>query len=134
MDFDNYAEVREFADYVTICGEIENVVYTNEETGYAVLEIDQENGGGRVTVVGCIPYPGEGERIIADGNFVNHMAYGSQFKAIRTERMMPASLSALLRYLSLGASKGRHRYRKAIVDRFKTKALYYRIDPGGLPK
>ncbi len=89
----------------TITGDIVSVVYTNEETGYAVLEVELEDGG-VITAVGIIPYPGEGESICAEGRFMLHPEYGSQFRCERVERMLPGEAGAILRYLSCGCIKG----------------------------
>lgn len=90
---------------ITISGDIASVVYTNEENGYSVIEVDLAEGG-RITAVGTIPYPGEGETITAEGVFINHPTFGSQFKCKSIERIMPSEANAILKYLCSGAIKG----------------------------
>ncbi len=90
---------------VTISGDIASVVYTNEENGYSVVEVELAEGG-VITVVGTLPYPGEGESIIAEGSYVTHAVYGSQFKCEHIERMLPCEAGAIMRYLGSGAIKG----------------------------
>ena len=63
-----------------IRGIISDVVYTNEQNGYSIVEIETE-GNLSIVVTGTMPYPGVGEAIEAKGNFVNHAVYGQQFKA-----------------------------------------------------
>ncbi|MBR4940374.1 MAG: ATP-dependent RecD-like DNA helicase [Clostridia bacterium] len=86
-------------------GDIVSVIYTNEENGYAVVEVETPEGA-RVTVVGTIPYPGEGETIFAEGTFMFHQTFGQQFKCENIDRVLPAEANAIIRYLSSGAIKG----------------------------
>ena len=66
---------------VEISGTVETVVYKNEETGFAVLELDKD--GELITVVGELAAVGEGEILTLHGNFRTHPSYGTQFKAVR---------------------------------------------------
>ena len=78
----------ESGETVTISGDIASVVYTNEENGYSVVEVELEDGG-VITAVGTIPYPGEGESIFAEGTYTTHAVYGSQFRCDHVDRMLP---------------------------------------------
>ena len=89
---------------VEISGTVETVVYKNQDTGFAVLEIDHE--GELLTVVGELACVGEGEVLNLHGSFRTHPNYGTQFKAVAFEQKLPSSASAILRYLSSGAIKG----------------------------
>ena len=62
----------------TVSGTIENVVYYNEETDYAVLEISDENGL-LITAVGTVPIPAEGEYVSLRGKWGYHKEFGKQF-------------------------------------------------------
>ena len=105
-EFDFYDQSDPNAEgSVTISGDIASVVYTNEENGYSVVEVELAEGG-VITVVGTLPYPGEGESIIAEGSYVTHAVYGSQFKCEHIERMLPCEAGAIMRYLGSGAIKG----------------------------
>ncbi len=88
-----------------LTGDIVAVIYTNEENGYSVVEVETPDGA-RVTAVGTLPYPGEGETIFAEGSFAFHPTFGQQFKCVSVERMLPTEANAVLRYLSSGAIKG----------------------------
>jgi len=106
FDFYDQSDPNAEADgSVTISGDIASVVYTNEENGYSVVEVELAEGG-VITVVGTLPYPGEGESIIAEGSYVTHAVYGSQFKCEHIERMLPCEAGAIMRYLGSGAIKG----------------------------
>lgn len=89
----------------SIEGDIVSVIYTNDENGYAVVEVETPEGA-RVTVVGTIPYPGEGETVYAEGTFIFHHTFGQQFKCETIDRILPAEASAIIRYLSSGTIKG----------------------------
>ena len=87
---------------VEITGTVETVVYKNEETGFAVLELD--HNGELITVVGELSSVGEGEILTLHGVFHTHPSYGTQFKAMAAQQKLPANAAAILRYLSSGAS------------------------------
>ena len=101
-----------------IQGAISAVVYQNYENGYAVLRVGV-GGGQNVTVVGTIPMPSVGERLMVTGRWSNHSSYGRQFEAEFLERMMPQTAMEILNYLSSRVIKGiGPRMAARIVDRF----------------
>ena len=89
---------------ITLAGRIEEIVYSNESTGYTVLELD--TGTHLVTVVGELPGIAVGEEAAFTGRYITHPTYGEQFRAPICERHMPASAGAILKYLSSGVIKG----------------------------
>ncbi len=86
-------------------GTISAVVYQNYDNGYAVLRMSCETGQ-MVTVVGTIPLPTVGERLMVTGKWSNHANYGKQFDAEFLERLMPQTAADILQYLSSRAIKG----------------------------
>lgn len=88
-----------------IQGVIGAVVYQNYDNGYAVLRLGV-GGGQSVTVVGTIPMPAVGERLMVTGKWGNHPSYGRQFEAEFLERLMPQTETEILSYLSGGMIKG----------------------------
>ena len=86
-------------------GAIAAVVYQNYDNGYAVLRLACD-GGETVTVVGTIPRPIAGERLMVTGKWSTHSSYGKQFEAEFLERLMPQTQSEILSYLSSRAIKG----------------------------
>ena len=86
-------------------GTIGAVVYQNYENGYAVLRLNCEDGQ-TVTVVGTIPLPSVGERLMVTGKWSNHSSYGRQFEAEFLERLLPQTASDILGYLSSRVIKG----------------------------
>lgn len=89
---------------IFIEGIIENVVYTNPENGYSVIDLNCDNS--LVTAVGTIPSCSAGEKVKLRGQWVKHPTFGTQFKASACERSMPKSAGDMLRYLSSGTIKG----------------------------
>ena len=88
-----------------ISGTVAAVVFQNQENGYAVIKLDSEEGG-LITVVGTIPVPVAGERLIVTGKWGTHTNYGRQFEAEFLERMLPDSSKEILAYLSSRAVRG----------------------------
>ena len=86
-------------------GTIAAVVYQNYDNGYSVLRLGLDNGQ-TATVVGTIPLPCMGERLMVTGKWTTHSSYGKQFEAEFLERMMPQSANDILTYLSGRIIKG----------------------------
>ena len=88
-----------------IQGAVSAVVFQNYENGYAVLRLNV-GGGQNVTVVGTIPLPAVGERLMVTGRWSNHSSYGKQFEAEFLERLLPQTGAEILSYLSSRIIKG----------------------------
>ena len=89
---------------ILIEGNIENIVYSNPENGYSVVDLNLE--GKLVTAVGIMPSICPGEKVRLMGEWVNHPSFGRQFRADKCERTLPKTAGDMLRYLSGGAIKG----------------------------
>ena len=99
------------------------MVYQNYENGYAVLRLNV-GGGQTVTVVGTIPLPAVGERLMVTGKWSNHSSYGRQFEAEFLERLMPQTTMEILNYLSSRTIKGiGPRMAARIVEHFGDQTL-----------
>ena len=106
-----------------IQGAISTVVYQNYENGYAVLRLNV-GGGQNVTVVGTIPLPAVGERLMVTGRWSSHASYGRQFEAEFLERLMPQTAMEILSYLSSRVIKGiGPRMAARIVEHFGSETL-----------
>ena len=106
-----------------IQGAISAVVYQNYENGYAVLRLNV-GGGQSVTVVGTIPLPAVGERLMVTGRWSTHASYGRQFEAEFLERLMPQTAVEILSYLSSRILKGiGPRMAARIVEHFGSETL-----------
>ena len=104
-------------------GAISAVIYQNYENGYSVLRLNV-GGGQMVTVVGTIPLPAVGERLMVTGKWSNHASYGRQFEAEFLERLMPQTAMEILSYLSSRVIKGiGPRMAARIVEHFGEETL-----------
>ena len=65
---------------LSISGTVETVVYANEQTGYAVLEVADERDGELYTAVGPLCEVRAGEEVTLHGRFAMHPTFGQQFK------------------------------------------------------
>lgn len=88
-----------------IQGAVAAVVYQNYDNGYSVLRLAVGNAQ-TVTVVGTIPLPVVGERLMVTGKWSSHSSYGRQFEAEFLERLLPQTRQEIMAYLSSRAIKG----------------------------
>ena len=106
-----------------ISGSVESVIFKNEENGYTVLRLRNENDE-MLTVVGTIPFATPGETMFLTGQWSNHNVHGRQFKAEFAQRMMPSDENAIYAYLASGTIRGIGPATAAlIVQRFRAKSL-----------
>ena len=104
-------------------GTIGAVVFQNYDNGYAVLRL-RCSGGDAVTVVGTIPLPAVGERLMVTGRWSTHQSYGKQFEAEFLERMLPQTGPEIVSYLSSRIIKGiGPKMAARIVDHFGGETL-----------
>ena len=104
-------------------GIISAVVFQNYDNGYAVLRLSLEDRQ-TVTVVGTIPLPAVGERLMVTGKWSTHASYGRQFEAEFLERLMPQTTPEIITYLSSRVIKGiGPRMATRIVERFGDQTL-----------
>ena len=87
-----------------ISGTVDGIVAYKPESGFVVFDLDMQ--GELVTVVGELGKVEAGEEVSLTGNFASHPTYGSQFRAEVCERRLPASATAIRKYLSGGSFKG----------------------------
>ncbi len=89
---------------MTIIGYVEHIIYRNEDNGYTVFNINNDDG--EVTCVGSFLFINEGERLEMEGDYINHAAYGTQFKVEHHSVKEPEDIISIERYLGSGAIKG----------------------------
>ena len=92
------------SDETRIKGTVNKITYRNDNNGYTVAVV--RKGREYVTVVGIMPFLGEGESAEFEGEYTVHATYGSQFSVKSYERKTPETAAAILKYLSSGAIKG----------------------------
>src|SRR5699024_7070812 len=67
-----------------IKGYVEHIVYRNEDNGYTVFHLNNEDG--EVTCVGNFHFIEEGELLRMEGEYTTHKLYGLQF-AVQTSEV-----------------------------------------------
>ncbi len=102
---EDFRAAAEDARLQQLSGSIERVIYANEENGYAVCDLGTDDND-LVTIQGTLPYIAEGDGVTVYGRWVHNPKYGRQFSVERYERVLPADVNAILRYLSSRVIKG----------------------------
>jgi exodeoxyribonuclease V alpha subunit len=97
--------VAEKQNETAIQGTISRITYQHPETHYTVARLD-EDGGAPITVVGTIFPVAEGEEIKVSGEWKRHARYGLQFQVHHWEKIDPATLEGIEKYLGSGMIKG----------------------------
>ncbi len=87
-----------------IKGYVEHIVFRNEDNGYTVFHLNNDDG--EVTCVGSFLYIEEGELLKLTGEYVTHAVYGVQFAVSSSEVCEPEDLVSIERYLGSGAVRG----------------------------
>ncbi|MBM4152281.1 MAG: ATP-dependent RecD-like DNA helicase [Kiritimatiellaceae bacterium] len=87
-------------------GQIERVVFRNEENGYAVLRVKVRGHKDLVTVVGTVSSANPGEWVAADGEWITDTHYGQQFKANAMRISQPDTLDGIKKFLGSGMIRG----------------------------
>ena len=87
-----------------VTGYVEHIVFRNEENGYTVFRL--ENDDGEITCVGNFNFISEGEMMELRGEYTNHNVYGLQLKISSHTLKEPEDVVSIERYLGSGAIKG----------------------------
>ena len=85
-------------------GFVEHIIYKNPENGYGVINLKVEQM--EITCTGTFTNLDEGESIEAEGTYVDHAVYGTQFRVEQFCVTAPEDKVAMERYLGSGAIKG----------------------------
>ena len=85
-------------------GYVEHIVYRNEENGYTVFNLN--NNDGDLTCVGKFHFIEEGALLELEGEYVVHKMYGTQLSVTASKVCTPEDLVSIERYLGSGAIKG----------------------------
>ncbi len=91
-------------EMVQIRGTVEEVLYEDASTGFAVVEID--TGEEYLPAVGPLQGVAPGEALVLTGQYATHPKFGYQFKVALFERSLPETAAAIRKYLASGAVKG----------------------------
>lgn len=103
---------------VKIEGYVERIVYRNEDNGYTVMTVVEDNE--EYTCVGIVQFINEGEYIEIEGEMSTHASYGEQVSISSYAIKAPEDEIAIIRYLGSGAIKGiGPKMADRIVSKFK---------------
>jgi exodeoxyribonuclease V alpha subunit len=86
-------------------GTISRITYQHPQTHYTVARLDSDDGAG-VTLVGTIFPVAEGEEIQVSGAWKRHPRYGLQFQVDHWQKVEPATIEGIEKYLGSGLIKG----------------------------
>lgn len=89
----------------TIKGVIARITYHNDENGYTVARLQEEQGR-LVTVVGKMVGISVGTGVEMTGVWSSHPQYGPQFKVESFKTALPATVAGIEKYLGSGLIKG----------------------------
>lgn len=87
-----------------IKGYVEHIVFRNDDNGYTVFHLNNDDG--EVTCVGNFHFIEEGELLEMEGEYTTHKLYGLQFSVKTSQVCEPEDLVSIERYLGSGAIKG----------------------------
>ena len=101
---------NENAELITLCGTVENIIFSNEENGYTVFDLSCDEKpadvGDIVTAFGSVPNLAVGEKLRVEGGWSFSKNYGRQFRVEHFEVRLPRTENDILRYLSSSTVKG----------------------------
>jgi exodeoxyribonuclease V alpha subunit len=103
----------------TLSGLIEDVVFFNEENGFAIIKVKASGHRDPVTIVGSLPSVNPGEWVSAQGRWVQDRQFGRQFRAELLTSTPPSTREGIEKYLGSGMVKGiGPTYAKKLVAKF----------------
>ena len=109
---------------VELTGQIEQVTYFSEESGFTVARLRVNGRSSPVTVVGRLLDPHPGEVLAMTGEWAVHRTFGEQFKVSEFKINVPTTADSILKYLGSGLIRGLGPEMAArIVGRFGDRTL-----------
>ena len=105
-------------------GQVERVVFHNEDNGYCILKVIPQAKQDSVSLIGKAPRVVAGEEFEARGVWEPNRDFGPQFKADDLKLRRPDTLDGIERYLGSGLIEGiGGKYAKRIVEKFGPKVF-----------
>lgn len=107
----------------TLRGTIARITYQNPQGPYTVARLEGD-GFQAVTLVGGLYPVSEGEEVVVSGIWKTHPRYGLQLQVEQWQKIEPATLEGIERYLGSGLIKGLGPvYARRLVSRFGLDTL-----------
>lgn len=115
-------------------GQVVEIRYKNELNSYCIADFNTEDG--EITIVGYLPFVVEGDRLIIEGQLVEHKEYGEQIKIETFEKQMPKGIDGLEKYLANSKIPGvGPATAKKIIDMFGEETIkVFKLEPHRLSK
>lgn len=82
-----------------LTGEVLGVMYADSSTGFGVVELDPETGGGGARCSGPLSDLVEGQTVTLVGAWKEHQKYGLTFEAVLYEQVTPTTVAGLRSFL-----------------------------------
>ena len=89
---------------MTIVGNIENIIYRNEDTNYTILSVKTNDE--HLTLLGEMLEDAKGQKIIANVEETENPTYGTQYKILEYQLSLPDDEDVIVDYLSGSDFKG----------------------------
>ena len=106
-------------NYTEITGTVQDLIYANSESGFAVIEFQPSGGGESIRASGIMPEVFPGELITLSGSMEIHRQYGETFRVHTLIKAMPSDSESLITFLACGLFSGvGEATAKAIVKMF----------------
>jgi len=113
------ASLKKKIDDARLDGQVERIVFQNEENGYTVLRAKVRGHKDLVTVVGTASSITPGEWLAADGEWITDAHYGPQFKAETMRVSSPDTIDGIKKFLGSGIIRGiGEKYAERLVKAF----------------
>jgi exodeoxyribonuclease V alpha subunit len=109
---------------VRIRGQLEKIIFRNEENNYTVAMVNPESELDSVTITGILYSPNPGQMLEMEGEWTEHPRFGTQFQVDRYRIGVPVTEEGIRRYLGSGMIPHiGEKMADRIVDAFGTEAL-----------
>lgn len=108
---------------LALSGQVEKVIYENEENGFQVISVRDAEGTFHCAC-GNLSGVAAGQGVELKGHWEFHPDHGRRFRVVSCVFSLPVTLDGIRKYLSSGAIRGiGEKYAGAIVDTFGTETL-----------
>jgi len=121
-------------DEATYSGTVEvlGVIFSAEDDGYAVLEVEDAGSGEGFALVGPVAHLGAGDRAEVSGEWQTHSRYGRQLRARGAMPIDPADREGHIAYLTSLRHIGPARAERLVEEHGETVLQAIAADPAGV--
>ncbi|HWM53794.1 MAG TPA: AAA family ATPase, partial [Solirubrobacterales bacterium] len=122
------------ADAAAFTGTVEvlGVIFSAEDDGYAVLEVEEVESGEQFALVGPVAHLGAGDRAEVSGDWQTHTKYGRQLKAQGALPLDPADREGRVAYLTSLRHIGPSRAERLVDEHGEGVLGAIAADPAGV--